>query len=256
VLCRCVYHSLKETRPRLKGNKLKAFQHLTKKERRVLVIGDLHEPFCLKGYLEFCQETYAKWNCNQVIFIGDIIDNHYASYHESDPNGLGGGEELKIAIKRVQKWHKAFPKADVCIGNHDRIIMRKAFSSAIPREWIKSYNEVLGTSWNWVERVVYDEVQYIHGEGGTARTKAKNDMQSSVQGHIHTQAYTEWLVGRNFRIFGMQVGCGIDWESYAAAYARHYKKQAIGCGVVIGGHTAINCMMPLGKTKKKTEYVL
>ena len=71
-------------------------------------------------------------------------------------------------------------------------------------------------------------------------------MMSTVQGHIHTQAYTEWMVGRNFRIFGMQVGCGIDHDAYASAYARHYKKQAIGCGVVIGGEVAINCLMTLG----------
>jgi predicted phosphodiesterase len=246
---------LKDHRPRLKGNKLKAFQHLTKKEKRILVIGDLHEPFCLKGYLQFCIETYAKWNCNQVIFIGDCIDNHYSSYHESDPNGMGAGEELKIAINRLQKWHKAFPEADVLIGNHDRIIMRKAVSSAIPREWIRSYNEVLGTNWNWVERVVYDGVQYVHGEGGTARTKAKNDMQSTVQGHIHTQAYCEWMVGRNFRTFAMQVGCGVDWETYAMAYAKNFKKQAIGCGVVLGGHTAINCLMDLGKPKKENRVL-
>jgi hypothetical protein len=33
------------------------------------------------------------------------------------------------------------------------------------------------------------------------------------------------MVGRNFRIFGMQVGCGIDTTSYAAAYAKHFKKE-------------------------------
>jgi predicted phosphodiesterase len=236
---------LSDHRPRLRGNKLAAFQNLTKKERRILVIGDLHEPFCLDGYLEFCQETYANYNCNQVIFIGDIIDNHYSSYHETDPNGMGAGDELQLAIDRVQDWARAFPVADVTIGNHDRIIMRKAFSSSIPREWIKSYNEVLGTSWNWTERVEYDNVQYVHGEGGTARTKMKNDLMSTVQGHIHTQAYTEYHVGKNFKIFGMQVGCGVDSSSYAAAYARHFKKQAIGCGVVIGGHTAINVLMDL-----------
>jgi hypothetical protein len=110
---------------------------------------------------------------------------------------------------------------------------------------VKSYNEVLGTNWNWVDRVVYDGVQYVHGEGGTARTKSKNDMMSTVQGHIHTQAYTEWSVGRNFKVFGMQVGCGVDSTAYAAAYAKNFKKQAIGCGVVIGGHTAINRLMEL-----------
>jgi hypothetical protein len=119
-------------------------------------------------------------------------------------------------------------------------------TGGIPKVWIKSYNDVLGTpKWNWTERIVYDDVQYVHGEGGTARTKAKNDMMSTVQGHIHTQAYTEFTVGRNFKVFGMQVGCGIDSKSYAAAYAKNFKKQAIGCGVIIGGHTAINCLMEL-----------
>jgi hypothetical protein len=37
----------------------------------------------------------------------------------------------------------------------------------------------------------------------------------------------------------------VDSKSYAAAYARNFKKQAIGCGVVLGGHTAINKMMKL-----------
>jgi len=235
----------KDFRPRLKGNKKVAYDYINTKERRILVIGDIHAPFTLDGYLEFCKETYAKYNCNQVIFIGDIIDNHYSSFHATDPDGMGGGDELDIAIKVVKKWAKAFPKADVTIGNHDRIIMRKAFDSQIPSRWIKSYNDVLGTKWNWVEQIVYDNVQYVHGEGGTARTKSKNDMMSTVQGHIHTQAYCEWNVGKKFRIFGMQVGCGVDAKSYAAAYAKNFKKQAIGCGVVLGGHTAINCLMDL-----------
>ena len=247
---------MKDVRPRLKGNKLKAFQHLTKKERRILVIGDLHEPFCLDGYLEYCQDIYAKWNCNQVIFIGDIIDNHYSSYHESDPNGMGGGDELDLAIKRVHKWYMAFPKADVLIGNHDRIIMRKAFSSAIPREWIKSYNEVLGTKWNWVESIVYDDVLYEHGEGGQAKTKAKNNMMSSVCGHTHTEAYVHWFVGKKYRVFAMQVACGVDASTYAAAYAKNFKKQAIGVGIILGGEIAINCLMPLPKPKPKKGTVL
>ena len=237
--------STKDFRPRLSGAKKVAFDNLTKKERRILVVGDIHAPFTLDGYLEFCKDVYDKYLCNQVIFIGDILDNHYSSYHETDPNGMSGADELEIAIAQVAQWSEAFPVADVIIGNHDRLIMRKAFSSAVPKEWIKSYNEVLGTNWNWTERIVYDNVQFVHGEGGTARTKARNDMMSTVSGHIHTQAYCEWLVGRNFKVFAMQVGCGIDASSYAAAYARNFKRQAIGCSVVLGGHTAINCLMEL-----------
>jgi len=213
---------------------------------KVLVIGDLHEPFCLDGYLEYCKKMRKKYRTNRTVFIGDVIDNHYSSYHETDADGMGGGDELKLAKKKIKKWYRAFPDADVTIGNHDRMIMRKAQTSAIPKEWIKNYCDVLDVpGWNFVDRVVYDDVQYIHGEAGTARTKCRADMMSTVQGHLHTQCYTEWYVGANFRIFGMQVGCGIDHKSYAMAYAKRGKKPAIGCGVIIDGETAINLPMNL-----------
>lgn len=236
----------KDFRPRLKGNILKAYNNLVGIENRVLVIGDLHEPFCLDGYLKFCKEQYALHNCNKVVFIGDIIDNHYSSYHETSADGLGGGDELDLAIDKISKWYKAFPEAIVTIGNHDRIIMRKSQTGGIPKKWVRAYSEVLKTpNWTFVERYVLDNVQYIHGEAGTARTKCKADMMSTVQGHLHTQAYTEWIVGAKFKVFGMQVGCGIDHESYAMAYAKAGKKPAIGCGVIIGGHTTINKLMKL-----------
>ena len=170
-----------QIRPRLSGNKRVAYENLTKKQSRVLVIGDLHEPFCLDAYLDHCQETFAKHNCNQVVFIGDVIDNHYASYHETDTEAMGGADELDLAIRRIKRWFKAFPKATVTIGNHDRIIMRKAQSSAVPKKWIKAYKDVLETpTWKFVDRIVIDGVQYVHGEGGTAHMKCRADMQSTV----------------------------------------------------------------------------
>ena len=70
-------------------------------------------------------------------------------------------------------------------------------------------------------------------------------MLSIVQGHLHTQAYTEYTVGRRFKIFGTQVGCGIDFDSYAMAYAKAGKKPAVGVAIILGGHTPINCLMDL-----------
>tara|TARA_R100000388_G_scaffold90086_1_gene71262 strand:+ start:63 stop:734 length:672 start_codon:yes stop_codon:yes gene_type:complete len=215
--------------------------------RNILVIGDLHEPFCLDGYLEFCVEQYKTYNCNQVIFIGDILDNHAFSYHEPDPDGMSAGMELQESIKKISKWYDAFPYADVCIGNHDRLAARKSFTGGIPKAWLKTYNEVLGTpNWNWVESIVYDNVLYEHGEGGQAKTKAKNNLMSSVCGHTHTEAYSLWYVGKRYRIFATQVGCGVDSKTYAAAYAKNFKKQAIGCAVVLNNGTLpINLLMPL-----------
>lgn len=238
--------TMSEIRPRLSGKRKINYEFFNQKESRVLVIGDLHAPFDLDSYFDHCVEVYNRYNCNRVVFIGDVIDNHYSSYHETDANGMGGAQELELAIKRLRRYNHAFPKADVLIGNHDRIIMRKAQTSAVPAKWIKSYKEVLETpEWNFVNELEIDGVLYTHGEGGTARTKAKADLQSVVQGHLHTQAYTDYFVGRKTRIFGTQVGCGIDHESYAMAYAKAGKKPAIGCAVIIGGRTAVNELMVL-----------
>ena len=218
-----------------------------KSVRNVLCIGDLHEPFCLDAYLDWCAKQYQIYQCNQVIFIGDIIDNHYSSYHETCADGMGGAEELELSIKRIARWHKVFPKATVIIGNHDRMIMRKSQTSAIPSKWIKSYKEVLEVpQWDFLERYELNDVQYIHGEAGTARTKCRADMMNTVQGHLHTQCYTENYVGAKYRIYGMQVGCGIDFKSYGMAYAKAGKKPAIACGVILNnGKTPINVMMEL-----------
>jgi len=228
-------------------DKYRHYKKQNNEESNVLVIGDLHEPFCLEGYLEFCLDTYHHYKCTDVIFIGDIIDNHYSSYHETDADGLGGGDELELAVGKIANWYKAFPEAKVLIGNHDRMIMRKAQTSAIPSKWIKSYQDVLEVpNWEFLERYVLNDVQFIHGEAGTARTKCRADMMNTVQGHLHTQCYTEHYVGAKYRIFGMQVGCGIDHESYAMAYAKAGKKPAIACGVILNnGKTPINVMMQL-----------
>lgn len=36
------------------------------------------------------------------MFIGDVIDNHYSSYHETDAEGMGGKYELEQAVQKLQ----------------------------------------------------------------------------------------------------------------------------------------------------------
>ena len=160
---------------------------------------------------------------------------------------MGGADELNYAIERIARWYKAFPKATVIIGNHDRMVMRKAQTSAIPSKWIKSYKEVLEVpGWNFVERYEKDNVQYIHGEGGQAFNKCRGDLMNTVQGHLHTLAGWQHFVGRKFRVFGMQVGTGINFSEYSFAYAKYGKKPAIGCAVVLNnGKLPINLLMEL-----------
>jgi predicted phosphodiesterase len=203
---------------------------------RILVIGDLHEPFCLDGYLAHCKAQYKAFKCNGVVFIGDVIDSHYSSFHDTNPDGYSAIDELNLSIKKLSKWYKAFPKATVIIGNHDRIVNRKALSNGISAKWIKGYSEVLNVKgWNFVADKIIDKVLYVHGEGGTAFTKAKNQFCSVVAGHTHTKCYIEFIND----IFGMQVGCGVDKNSYAMAYAKNFAPPQIACGIVIDGKLPI-----------------
>lgn len=161
------------------------------------------------------------------------MDGHALSYHEHDPDGWSAGHELDQTVKRLQRWHRAFPNADVCIGNHDRLIMRKAFTNGIPQRYLRLLNEVLEVpTWNFQVRHKHNGVLYIHGEGVTARTKAQRVGGSVVQGHRHTEGYAYFLPTEN-RMFGMQVGCGVDSESYAMAYAKDGGTPVLSCGVVL-----------------------
>ena len=214
---------------------IEVFKKALKVKKNVLVIGDLHLPFTLEGYLEHCIKVYKKYNCDTVVFIGDILDLHFTSYHETSTEGYGATQEHDLSVEMLRKWYKAFPKAYVTIGNHDALIYRKAMSAGISKRWIQNYSQVLGTpGWEWVTDVVIDDVLYTHGTTN-AYTKAKQNLMSTVQGHLHSQAGIQFYVGAKSRIFGFQVGCGVDMKSYAMEYGRNFPKPVISCGVVIEG---------------------
>lgn len=169
-----------------------------------------------------------------VVQIGDLIDSHYTSFHEIDPDGHSAGEELRLAKKNLKKWHDSFPNAIVTVGNHDRIHIRKAFNAGISKAWLKPVNEVLETpTWEYREHLVLDDVLYCHGEQRVAHTRMKDDQISVVQGHYHSGSKIVYLDGITRRLWSMQVGCGFDSKSYAAAYAKFGKMQSHNCGVVL-----------------------
>jgi len=233
------------------------FSHLPKpylngNKDNVLVIGDPHEPFTREGYMLWCREQQEKYDCGIVVNIGDQVDNHYSSFHDADPDGMGAGDELDKAIVKTQQWHYLFPNAYVCIGNHDDIIRRQLYANGISARWMKPMNEVLGTpTWKWAMEHTIHGVKYIHGTGTTgavaAYTRAMKAGQSVVMGHVHTEASVRWHVTKTHKVFGMMVACGVDDKQYAMAYAKNFPaKYIVACGVVLEkGSIPINLPMPL-----------
>lgn len=205
-----------------------------------LVIPDIHAPFVKEGFLEHCMKVYHDYQCNKVTFLGDILDNHFTSFWKTDPDGLSAKDETELAIKILQPWYNAFPDAEICIGNHDARPRRQAFDAGISEKWIKDYSDVIETpGWVWDDYWDHYDVRYTHGDGpGGAVNGAFNRVlhwrMSTVQGHWHTSSYIRWSVSEKDRLFAFQLGCGMDYKSYAAAYGKKaQKKPVIGCGVVL-----------------------
>lgn len=211
----------------------------------VLIISDLHAPFIRKGYLEHCKRIKEKHKCNKIIFIGDLIDNHYSSFWETNPDGLSAGDELESATIQLKKWYKEFPKAVVIIGNHDRLVLRKAFSSGVSKKWIRDYADVLETP-NWDFQIQYelDNVLYLHGEGCFNLINAVlNKRKNLVIGHFHSKAEIIYNASEKDLLWGMAVGSGVDDKTYAMEYGRfNLKKSIISCGVIINGNPYLEPM--------------
>ena len=84
---------------------IETFKKALEVKKNVLVIGDLHLPFTLDGYLEHCIKVYKKYNCDTVVFIGDILDLHFTSYHETSTEGYGATQEHDLSVEMLRKWY-------------------------------------------------------------------------------------------------------------------------------------------------------
>jgi predicted phosphodiesterase len=243
--------------PSLKRTDLLSLLLLTNGERTiesdlpmssVLIVSDLHLPAVHGDYMDFVLSVKRKYKTNQTVFIGDVIDHASISFHKKHPENPAAVDEFDAATWKLKDWYKAFPKAIVTIGNHDERVVRLAADAGIPSMYLRNYKEVYKTKgWDWVPSVEIDGVYYYHGTGASSQypaiNAAKMRLQSVVMGHYHSVAGINWVVGPTSRIFGMNVGSGVDRFHPAMQYGSAFlKKPVLSCGVVIDGHPYLELM--------------
>lgn len=220
-----------------------------------LIIGDLHAPYTLKGYLEFIISIQKKYNIspNNIYNVGDIVDNHAISLHDHNPSLAGPSQELKNTIEYLRPWYKAFPIMKIATGNHDELPVRRAVKYGLPEEYLKGYLEVLKAPVGWEMRRKWwldKNTVMEHGTGFSGKyphaNMAAKKMCNTIMGHIHAVAGVHHIVNERTRVWGMCVGCGIDRSFPAFNYARNYaNKPVIACGVLLDGNIPIIEMMDL-----------
>lgn len=217
---------------------------------RVLVIGDTHCPAMLEGYPDFLASIYESWDCDRVVHIGDLVDNCALSFHLKKPKQKDPVREYDEAMAQVASLVESFPDADLLLGNHDVLPYRWCQEVGIPDEMMRDFGSIfeLPPGWNVHPRyhqLTIDGVIYQHGDRGkggrlSAANNARAEFASVVQGHYHAQAGIEFVANLRSRVFGMQVGCGADWQHHQQDYGVKYSaKPIISCGVVIDGQTPI-----------------
>lgn len=219
---------------------------------RILTIGDIHEPVSHPGYLQFCQDLYYQWDCNAVVFIGDVADFQAISFHANNPQCPGPDDEYILTKQKIQKWYKVFPKAKICIGNHDERVIRLAESINIPSKFLRDYADIWKTpNWEWAHDFIIDDVYYFHGTamGGThpSWNAAGKMLLPVVMGHCHSRSGIKWRANPLRRIFAVDVGCGIDVDAYQFAYGRHIKERPILSAAVILDGIPYHEVMPCSK---------
>jgi len=214
-------------------------------ERIVGVVGDVHLPFELDGYLQFCIDNFIKHKVTDIVFIGDLIDNHAISRHINSTKAMSPVQEYELALKKIKKWTIAFPKAKFCIGNHDSIPSRQLADLGIPPLFLKDYKSLwnLPSEWEIDVEFIIDDVCYFHGINSGGKDGAMNtaifNRMSTVQGHSHSFLGCKYVANKRDIVFGMNVGCGIDVDSYAMEYGKNYiKKPTLGCGIVYSSEEA------------------
>jgi predicted phosphodiesterase len=208
---------------------------------RILAIGDVHEPVSHPAYLQFCLDLYDQWECDSVVFIGDLADHNAISFHASNPMCPGPDDEYLLTFKAIQKWYAAFPDAKVCIGNHDARVLRLAESVSMPSRYLRDFNETWQThGWEWDYDFMIDGVLYMHGTGVGGVHPAWNSitkrMSSVVLGHCHSRAGVKFLTNGKERFFGLDTGCGIDVKAWQFAYGKNFAvRPCLAAGIVLDG---------------------
>jgi len=218
---------------------------------RILFISDMHIPYHHVDTIAFLKHLKAKYNPTRVICLGDELDKHSLSYHDSDPDLPSAGDELKKSLPVIKELFEIFPTMDIIESNHGSLVWRKAKTFGIPKHYIKSYNDVLGVDvgWKWSFDLTINlpngQKCYVHhGKTSNVIQLSQQMGMCAVQGHFHESFKIDYWGNPTGLYWGMQCGCLIDDDALAFNYNNvNIKRPIIGTGLVIDSMPVLEPMV-------------
>lgn len=127
-------------------------------KKNTLLISDVHAPYHHKDTFAFLEALDDYYQFDEVISVGDLIDHHRGSYHESEPDAMSEEDEYFAAKDYMEELQDMFPKMTITVGNHDEIPKRKLRTVGLPTSMLADYNAMYGlkNSWKWVDEYKLD----------------------------------------------------------------------------------------------------
>ena len=217
----------------------------TKIYNNILVMPDLHAPYHHKDALDFIRAVRDKYIPDLVVNLGDEVDNHALSFHDSDPNLKSASGELAAARLVIKELHDIFPSKLICHSNHGSLHYRRAKAHGIPVEYLRTYREILfptggGANWDWnySHTVLTDlgPVHFKHQCSGPAVNAAAHEGCNVIVGHNHGSFEVSYKASRQRLYYGATVGCLIDRTALAFAYGKETgNKPMLGAMMIVNG---------------------
>lgn len=217
---------------------------------RILFISDMHIPYHHPNTIPFLKMLKERYNPTRVICLGDELDKHALSFHDSDPDLMSAGDELRAALPIIAELHELFPVMDLIDSNHGSMVFRKAKHHGIPRHYLKRYNDVLqvGDGWKWSHDLTLTlpnghKVFVHHGKSAEAIKTSQAMSMSHVCGHFHESFGVKFWANPHDLFFAINSGCLIHDDSYAYSYNNtNLKRPIIGTSLIIDGVPVLEAM--------------
>jgi len=191
----------------------------------VMLWGDIHLPYHHPDAFDFLKAVKKKYKPTRVICMGDLVDNHAISYHESDPDLPSARDELEMAKFYMEELYMIFPKLDILQGNHDKLPIRKAKSAGLSSRYIKNNHEVFNMpkDWKWEHELIltlpnYGDLWLRHYFTTNIIDLAIKNNINMAQGHLHSKSDCTWIMNKDVCVWALTVGCLVDDKSLAMEY--------------------------------------
>lgn len=201
-------------------------------------------PYCHPDLWNFLAAIKKKYKPDRVICMGDEVDFHALSYHESDPDLDAAGPELEKAIKFLKPVYKLFPKVDVLESNHGSLVYRKAKTAGVPRRALRSYRDILEapSTWRWhfdmrIRMSNGVDLYLHHGKSSRPGALSMQEGCCAAQGHYHTKFDMTYRRNSNGLFWDLHCGYLASHDSLAMAYDKsNLQKGIVGAWMILNGN--------------------